>query len=174
MIDTLGELKWGIHDVVAEGAYSQFELDFHYTHLLEMADRFVFLRVLIKEVAKKHGMFATFMPKPTTGDWRSGGHINFSLQAAGRPGENLFVDKNGTWSKVAFGAVGGILSHADALSPAPRSIPTTASSPASAASRAGPSPGRRPTSPTGSTTARRCCACRRTASASRTAPPTCA
>ena len=42
MIDILEELGWNVHDVVAEGAYSQFELDFHYTDLLEMADRLYF------------------------------------------------------------------------------------------------------------------------------------
>ena len=80
LIDIIEGLGWNIHDVVAEGAYSQFELDFHYTDLLAMADRFVFLRILLKEIAKKHGMFITFMPKPTNGDWRSGAHINFSMQ----------------------------------------------------------------------------------------------
>ena len=54
LIDILEELGWNLHDVVAEGAYSQFELDFHYTNLLEMADRLVFLRILLKEIAKKH------------------------------------------------------------------------------------------------------------------------
>ena len=44
LIDILEELGWNLHDVVAEGAYSQFELDFHYTNLLEMADRLVFLK----------------------------------------------------------------------------------------------------------------------------------
>ena len=53
MIDILEDLGWNLHDVVAEGAYSQFELDFHYTNPLEMADRLVFLRILLKEVAKK-------------------------------------------------------------------------------------------------------------------------
>ena len=48
MIDILEELGWNVHDVVAEGAYSQFELDFHYTHLLEMADRLVFLRIALE------------------------------------------------------------------------------------------------------------------------------
>jgi len=115
MIDILQELGWNLHDVVAEGAYSQFELDFHYTNLLEMADRFVFLRVLLKEVAKKHEMFVTFMPKPTTSDWRSGAHINFSLEAAENPGENLFQSKNGGWSEVVRHAVGGILAHAEAI-----------------------------------------------------------
>ena len=72
--------------MVAEGGYSQFELDFGYTDVLQMADRLVFLRTLLKETAKKHGMFVTFMPKPTTGDWRSGAHINFSMQRVDSPG----------------------------------------------------------------------------------------
>lgn len=115
LIDILEELGWNLHDVVAEGAYSQFELDFHYTHLLEMADRLVFLRVLLKEVAKDHGMFITFMPKPTTGDWRSGAHINFSLQKVDNPGENVFEDGNNGWSETSRYAVGGLLAHSDAL-----------------------------------------------------------
>lgn len=115
MIDILENLGWNIHDVVAEGAYSQFELDFHYTHLLEMADRLVFLRLVLKEVAKKHGMFVTFMPKPTTGDWRSGAHINFSLRSLDDSGANLFQDKNGGWSEESRYAVGGLLAHAEAI-----------------------------------------------------------
>lgn len=114
MIDILEGLGWNLHDVVAEGAYSQFELDFHYSHLLEMADRFVFLRILLKEVAKKHGMFITFMPKPTVGDWRSGAHINLSLQATDRPNENLFKDGSG-WSAESRYAVGGLMAHAEAI-----------------------------------------------------------
>lgn len=115
MIDILEDLGWNLHDVVAEGAYSQFELDFHYTNLLEMADRLVFLRILLKEIAKEHGMFITFMPKPTVGDWRSGAHINFSLQAKNKPGENLFGSKENGWSKEARWAVGGLMAHAEAL-----------------------------------------------------------
>ncbi len=117
MIDILEDLGWNIHDVVAEGAYSQFELDFHYTDLLEMADRLVFLRILLKEVAKEHGMFITFMPKPTMGDWRSGAHINFSLQSVDNPGENLFNSKDSSdgWSKEAIHAVGGLMAHAEAI-----------------------------------------------------------
>lgn len=114
MIDILERLGWNLHDVVAEGAYSQFELDFHYTDLLEMADRFVFLRILLKEIAKRHGMFITFMPKPTTGDWRSGAHINFSLQRVDRPGENAFRDGDG-WSAISRHAVAGLMAHSEAL-----------------------------------------------------------
>ena len=113
MMDILGELGWDLHDVVAEGAYSQFELDFHYTDLLQMADRLVFLKILLKEVAKKHYMFVTFMPKPTIGDWRSGGHINFSLNDIKK---NVNVFKNGDkWSQDAMHAVGGLLEHSEAI-----------------------------------------------------------
>jgi len=115
MIDILEEMGWNIHDVVAEGAYSQFELDFHYTNMLEMADRLVFLRILLKEVAKQHDMFITFMPKPTTGDWRSGAHINFSLQSVDNPGVNLFGSDEDGWSDESRYAVGGLMAHADAL-----------------------------------------------------------
>jgi len=113
MIDILGELGWNLHDVVAEGAYSQFELDFHYTDLLQMADRLVFLKILLKEIAKKHNMFVTFMPKPTIGDWRSGGHINFSLQDV-NTNTNLFKDGD-KWSQESMHAVGGLLAHSEAL-----------------------------------------------------------
>lgn len=115
MIDILEDMGWNMHDVVAEGAYSQFELDFHYTDLLEMADRLVFLRILLKEIAKKHDMFITFMPKPTTGDWRSGAHINLSLQAVDNPGVNLFGSDEDGWSDESRYAVGGLMAHAEAL-----------------------------------------------------------
>ena len=116
LIDIIdGELGWDLHDVVAEGAYSQFELDFHYTDVLAMADRVVFLRVLVKEIAKKHGMFVSFMPKPTIGDWRSGAHMNTSMQRVDEPGVNIFEDGQGGWGKPVFHAVGGLLRHGGAL-----------------------------------------------------------
>ena len=115
MIDILEGLGWNLHDVVAEGAYSQFELDFHYTNVLEMADRLVFLRILLKEVAKKHDMFITFMPKPTTGDWRSGAHMNCSMQAADKPGINIYEGEDGKWSENVYYALGGILKHGAAI-----------------------------------------------------------
>lgn len=114
MIDIIEGLGWNLHDVVAEGAYSQFELDFHYTDLLQMADRFAFLRIVLKEVAKSHGLFVTFMPKPTVGDWRSGAHINLSLQHKSAPGENIFKDAGG-WSDASRHAVGGLMQHAEAI-----------------------------------------------------------
>ena len=114
LIDILEEMGWNLHDVVTEGAYSQFELDFHYTDVLAMADRMVFLRVLLKEIAKKHGMFITYMPKPTTGDWRSGAHMNVSLQRTDNPGVNIF-EQDGQWSESVYHALGGILKHGGAI-----------------------------------------------------------
>jgi glutamine synthetase len=117
--DVVGHLQrmgWGLKNVVCEGAYSQFELDFGYTTVLGMADRFTFLRVLLKEVAKSHGMFVTFMPKPAQGDWRSGAHINWSVQSTAKPGANLFKDEaTGGWSDIARWAAGGALRHGVAL-----------------------------------------------------------
>lgn len=114
LIDILNGLGWGVKDVVAEGAYSQFELDFTYTNVLEMADRLVFLRVLLKEVAKNHGMFITYMPKPTIGDWRSGAHINFSLTSADG-GPNILEGEDGKFAPEAYHAIGGILKHGHAI-----------------------------------------------------------
>ena len=115
VIDILEDLGWGLKDVVCEGAYSQFELDFGYTDLVGMADRLVFLRVLLKEVAKSQGLFVTYMPKPTTGDWRSGAHINYSMQRPDNPGVNIFGDHDSGWTDAAYHAIGGLLRHGGAL-----------------------------------------------------------
>ena len=114
LIDIIEDLGWNMHDVVCEGAYSQFELDFHYTNLIEMSDRLVFLRILLKEIAKKHGMFITFMPKPTVGDWRSGAHINLSVTKVGGK-KNLFGSDKEGWTDESRYAVGGLMKHAEAI-----------------------------------------------------------
>ncbi len=75
----LDELGWGVNSFDHEGGHSQFEFDFDYADALTMCDRFTFLRLLIKQVAKRHGAFATFMPKPFAHDFRSGAHFNMSI-----------------------------------------------------------------------------------------------
>ena len=116
VVEQLNAMRWALKNVVCEGAYSQFEIDFDYTTVLGMADRFTFLRILLKEIAKRHGMFVTYMPKPAQGDWRSGAHINWSVQPTVNPGSNLFKDEaNGGWSDTARWAVGGVLRHGVAL-----------------------------------------------------------
>ncbi len=59
-------------------------------------------------------MFITFMPKPTIGDWRSGAHMNLSMQPIDKPGENLF-ENDGKWADPVYHAVGGLLRHGGAL-----------------------------------------------------------
>jgi glutamine synthetase len=114
IIDLLNGLGWSVKNVVAEGAYSQFELDFGYADAVGAADRLTFLRVLLKEIAKKHGLFATYMSKPTQGDWRNGAHINHSVRSTERPDENLF-EADGGWDDSAYGALGGLIRHGAAL-----------------------------------------------------------
>jgi len=113
VIEALNGMGWGLKNVVCEGAYSQFEVDFDYTTVLGMADRFTFLKILLKEVAKRHGMFVTYMPKPAQADWRNGAHINWSVQSTKSAG-NLFKGEKG-WSQTAMHAIGGILQHGVAL-----------------------------------------------------------
>ncbi len=115
VIDILNSLEWGVKDVVAEGAYSQIELDFGFSDMLTTADRFIFLRILLKELAKEHGLIATFMPKPTTGDWRSGSHINTSVQSTKGTGKNLLEAKGGGWSDLTFNMLGGLIKHGKAI-----------------------------------------------------------
>jgi glutamine synthetase len=115
VVEALDELDWGLSNVVCEGAFSQFELDFGYADAVAAADRFVFLRILLKEVAKRHGLVVTFMPKPTSGDWRSGAHINHSLAAIDDRGNNLFAGEDGQWGELTYSAIGGLMRHGAAL-----------------------------------------------------------
>lgn len=113
VVELLNGMGWGLKNVVCEGAYSQFEVDFDYTNVLGMADRFTFLKILLKEVAKRHDMFVSYMPKPAQTDWRNGAHINWSVQSTDE-GSNLFKSAKG-WSETARHAVGGVLKHGVAL-----------------------------------------------------------
>lgn len=115
LVDMLDQLGWNIANVVCEGAYSQFELDYGYWDPLTTADRFVFLRILLKEVAKAHGMFATFMPKPTQGDWRNGAHISLSFRSVNAPERNLLQADDGAWSSITYQALAGQIAHGSAI-----------------------------------------------------------
>ncbi|MGA8327989.1 MAG: glutamine synthetase [Mycobacterium sp.] len=110
-IDTLG---WGLTNVVCEGSYSQFELDYGFGDAVQTADRFCFLRVMLKEIAKRHGLVVSYMPKPMNGDWRNGAHINHSFVPAGG-GENLLRGADGQWSELALNAIGGLVRHGGAI-----------------------------------------------------------
>jgi glutamine synthetase len=111
----LDKLGWGLTNVVCEGAFSQFELDYHFCDAVQAADRFCFLRVMLKEIAKQHGLVVTYMPKPSDGDWRNGAHINHSLAPIGDPMGNAFADEDGGWADLTLSAVAGIERHGAAI-----------------------------------------------------------
>jgi glutamine synthetase len=111
----LEQLGWGLTNVVCEGAFSQFELDYGHAGALETADRLVFLRVLLKEIAKKHGFIVTYMPKPTGGDWRNGAHLNHSLTPLDDRDRNLFSGPDGTWGELVYPVIGGMIRHGGSL-----------------------------------------------------------
>ncbi len=93
-----------------EVAPSQHEIDLRYADALEMADIVMTYRVVVKEVAKKYGYYATFMPKPLFGENGSGMHTHQSLF---KGEENAFFDPNGEYylSDVAKKYIAGILNH---------------------------------------------------------------
>ena len=111
----IDQLGWGLTNVVCEGAFSQFELDYGYADALRAADRLTFMRTMLKEIAKRHGLVATFMPKPTDGDWRNGAHINHSITPIDDKSTNIFSGSNGDWDGRVFSAIGGLLNHGAAL-----------------------------------------------------------
>ncbi|UCH42998.1 MAG: glutamine synthetase [Dehalococcoidales bacterium] len=93
-----------------EVATSQHEIDLLYTDALTIADSIMTSRLVIKEIAQKHGIYATFMPKPILGVNGSGMHVHQSLFKNGR---NAFFDENPPYlSKVARHYTAGLLKHA--------------------------------------------------------------
>ena len=111
---TLQEMGIGIEYSHHEVAGSQHEIDMRYTDALSMADNVMTYRLVVKEVALNHGIYATFMPKPVFGINGSGMHVHQSLFK----GEaNAFFDKNDPYhlSQVAKSYVAGLLRHASEI-----------------------------------------------------------
>ncbi|MVX62588.1 type I glutamate--ammonia ligase [Clostridium chromiireducens] len=95
------------HHEVAEG---QNEIDFKYGDALTTADNIMTFKLVVKSIAQRHGLHASFMPKPIFGINGSGMHVNMSLY---KDGKNAFVDendKNGL-SDVAYKFIAGLLKH---------------------------------------------------------------
>src|SRR6266852_3710074 len=97
-----------------EGDPSQHEIDMRYAPALTMADHTITYRLIVKEIAKKAGFHATFMPKPIFGENGSGMHTHQSLFKDGR---NAFFDPADEWhlSDVGKGFIAGQLRHAREL-----------------------------------------------------------
>jgi glutamine synthetase len=94
---------------------SQHEIDMRFAPALEMADHTVTYRLVVKEIAKKAGYHATFMPKPIFGENGSGMHTHQSLFADGK---NAFFDADDEWhlSEVGKAFIAGQLHHAREIS----------------------------------------------------------
>lgn len=93
-----------------ECARGQHEIDFKYGDALTTADRVMTFKLAVKTIAHKHGLHATFMPKPIFGIAGSGMHINISMA---KDGKNVFCDesdKNGL-SSTAYSFIAGIMEH---------------------------------------------------------------
>ena len=101
------EVEYSHHEV----APSQHEIDLLYKEALEMADIAMTYRLAVKEIAVKHGVYATFMPKPVAGENGSGMHTHISLFKDGR---NSFFDGDAEFhlSETARQFIAGVLRHA--------------------------------------------------------------
>ena len=108
---TLEEMGIGIEYSHHEVAPSQHEIDMRYTDALTMADNVMTYRLVVKEVALKYGVYATFMPKPVFGINGSGMHVHQSLFKGDR---NAFFDKDDEYhlSKMGKCYIAGLLKHA--------------------------------------------------------------
>ncbi|RLG12113.1 glutamine synthetase [Candidatus Pacearchaeota archaeon] len=100
------KVEYSHHEV----APSQHEIDLRYADALEMADMIMTHRVVVKEVAKKYGLYATFMPKPIFGENGSGMHTHQSLF---KGDQNAFFDPNDKYylSDIAKKYIAGLLRH---------------------------------------------------------------
>ncbi len=118
LVTAMNELGWDVYSFDHEDAQGQFEIDFNYSDALTMADRFTFFRLMAKEIARKHGCFASFMPKLSSARTGSGAHYNMSL-ADKDTGKNLFFDledaRGCKLSKLGYQFIAGILKHAPAI-----------------------------------------------------------
>src|SRR4030043_848480 len=108
---TLEEMGIGVEFSHHEVASSQHEIDMRYTDALTMADNVMTYRLVVKEVAIKHGVYATFMPKPVFGINGSGMHVNQSLFKGDK---NAFFESKDKYhlSDVARCYIAGLLRHA--------------------------------------------------------------
>ena len=108
-------LGWGPYQNDHEDANGQFEMNWNFEESLKTADRHVFFKFMVKTIAEKHGLRATFMPKPFENLTGNGCHAHVSLWTGNK---NLFLDKGDKLglSKTAYNFLGGVLHSAESLS----------------------------------------------------------
>lgn len=108
---TLEEMGFDVEAAHHEVAPGQHEIDFKYADALTAADNIQTFKLVVKTIARKYGLYATFMPKPLAGINGSGMHLNMSLF---HDQGNAFYDKNSEMelSEDAYHFLGGLLKHA--------------------------------------------------------------
>ena len=114
MVLNLEDMGFEIEASHHEVASAQHEIDFAHNGALQTADDIMTLKLVIKSIAKRHGLHASFMPTPKSGVSGSGMHINMSLQ---KNGHNIFYAPEGDLelSEDAYHFIAGILAHAKGM-----------------------------------------------------------
>jgi len=114
--DALIQAGIDVYQIDHEDANGQFEVNFTYADALATADDLIFVKMAASEIANKHGMICSFMPKPFANRTGSGMHMHMSLGDGTR---NAFLDKSDSnglgLSKLAYHFLAGLLQHASAL-----------------------------------------------------------
>lgn len=115
MVNILELMGFEIEASHHECAPGQHEIDFKYGDALTAADRIQTFKLVVRSIAQRKGLHATFMPKPIFGIAGSGMHMNQSL--SDKDGKNVFFDPNGKdgLSELAYYYIGGLLKHAKAI-----------------------------------------------------------
>ena len=113
--DCMIEMGWGPYQNDHEDANGQFEMNWDYSDCLKTADRHTFFKYMVKTIAEKHGLRATFMPKPFENLTGNGCHAHISVWDGKK---NKFLDKSNELglSKMAYNFLGGVIKHASSLS----------------------------------------------------------
>lgn len=111
MCIALEEMGFEIEASHHECAEGQHEIDFKYGDVLDVADKVMTFKYVVKKYAQMHGLYATFLPKPIYGIAGSGMHTNMSL--FDKEGNNVFYDPDGEFglSKIALQFIAGIMKH---------------------------------------------------------------
>ena len=115
--DVMLKLGWGPYQNDHEDANGQFEMNWNFDDALITADRMAFFKYMVKALAEKHGLRATFMPKPFAHLTGNGCHAHVSLWDKKTGKKNLFHDDKGELGVSALGYkfLGGLINHATAL-----------------------------------------------------------
>jgi glutamine synthetase type III len=113
---TMVALGWGPYQNDHEDANGQFEINWNFNDALTTADQLAFFKFMVKSISEKHGLRATFMPKPFINLTGSGCHVHLSVWDKAKK-NNLFHDGKDEMglSKMAYNFLGGLIHHADSL-----------------------------------------------------------